>query len=89
MVQIGILLYGSYVIGGFDEFSDIDVLIVVDNTDEEVESRGSYYIDGINVEYFIETEKRVYLGLYYEIDNFGDAFRNRFLLGKIIYDTDC
>ena len=42
-----IILYGSYARGDFNEFSDIDVMILVDMPDEEIERKRSEVVSSI------------------------------------------
>ena len=53
---LGILLYGSYALEQEDEFSDIDILIVVEEINKNICGRGNLLKDGISIEYFIKTD---------------------------------
>lgn len=87
---IGILVYGSYVIEELDEFSDIDILVVLDDRYIDECGRGRYCFEkcGIEIEYFIETEGNIYKSLLQELDTLEPINRNRFLMGKILIDKD-
>ena len=83
---LGILLYGSYVLNNVDEFSDFDVLIVVENEYRKICGRGNYIINGKSIEFFIKTEDDIYKELNDELEDLEPATRNAFLTGKIIVD---
>mgnify|MGYP004500381037 FL=1 len=85
---IGILVYGSYAVNMQDEYSDIDILIVIDDKNIEDCGRGIFYYNNKEIEYFIETESNIYKGLMNELDSIEPLNRNRFLTGKIIRDKD-
>lgn len=86
---IGILQYGSSLQKeDLDEFSDIDILIVIKDEYFEEQSRGCITLSNKQVEYFIETEMEIYKDFLDELDTFIPINRNRFLTGKILRDTD-
>ena len=86
---IGILQYGSSLqTEDLDEFSDIDILIVIKDEFFYEQSRGCITLNNIKVEYFIETEMEIYKDFLDELDTFIPINRNRFLTGKILRDTD-
>lgn len=64
---LGVLLYGSYVLNEEDEFSDLDILIIVEENNKNICGRGNIIKDSIPIEYFIKTEKDIYkeLDLYF------------------------
>ena len=85
---IGILIYGSYTIKEQDEYSDIDVLIVLDDKYINECGRGVCFLKKHEIEFFIETEDSIYKSLLHELDTLEPINRNRFLMGKIIIDKD-
>ena len=50
---LGVLLYGSYVLNEEDEFSDLDILIIVEENNKNLCGRGNIIKDSIPIEYFI------------------------------------
>jgi predicted nucleotidyltransferase len=85
---IGILIYGSYTIKEQDEYSDIDVLIVLDDKYTNECGRGVCFKKKHEIEFFIETEDSIYKSLLHELDTLEPINRNRFLMGEIIIDKD-
>lgn len=57
---LGILFYGSYLTGFYNQNSDIDLLIIFDNNCNKSIIRGNCYIEGIRVEYFEKPMDDVY-----------------------------
>ena len=86
---IGILQYGSSLQKeDLDEFSDIDLLIVIKDQYYDEESRGRINYNNTEVEYFVETETEIYKDFLDELDTLIPINRNRFLTGKILIDTE-
>lgn len=86
---IGILQYGSSLKKeDLDEFSDIDILIVIKDQYFDEQSRGSISFNKTEIEYFIETETEIYKDFLDELDTLIPINRNRFLTGKILIDTE-
>ena len=83
---IGVVLYGSYALKTQDEFSDIDILIVVYNEYENICGRGNFIIKNKAVEFFIKTENEVYKEFMKELQSLEPATRNELLGGIIIKD---
>jgi len=54
---LGILLVGSYANGRPGPDSDLDVYIIVTNQDWR--ERGNYYVDGMEIEYFINPVRQI------------------------------
>lgn len=83
---LGILLYGSYVLNDDDEYSDLDVLIIVEENNKNICGRGSLIKDGITIEYFIKTESEIHKELIDELENLEPAMRTELLTGNIIFE---
>ena len=65
---LGVLLYGSYVLNEEDEFSDLDILIIVEENNKNICGRGNIIKDSIPIEYFIKTENDIYKELIDELE---------------------
>ncbi len=83
----GAVVYGSFVFGVPDRFSDIDVYIVLDKNTKR-RSRGTVRIDGFLIEYFATS-------FDYVLDKMEDDFRNRdielikaFCFGRVLFEND-
>ena len=86
---IGVLQYGSSLRReDFDKFSDIDILFVIKDEFYLESSRGSFLWNKIEIEYFIETEEKIYKELLEELDTLIPINRNRFLTGRILLDKE-
>lgn len=83
---LGVLLYGSYVLKVEDEFSDLDILIVVEENNKNICGRGNLVKDGISIEYFIKTESEIYKELIDELETLEPAMRIELLTGTIIFE---
>lgn len=83
---LGVLLYGSYVLNEEDEFSDLDILIIVEENNKNICGRGNIIKDSIPIEYFIKTENDIYKELIDELENLEPAMRIELLTGTIIYE---
>ena len=64
---IGIIVYGSYVRNMNNNLSDLDLMIIKDNY--KTQDCGSCVVDGIRVEYFVESLKTIYQKIKEEIQN--------------------
>ena len=83
---LGVLLYGSYVLNEEDEFSDLDILIIVEENNKNICGRGNIIKDSNPIEYFIKTENDIYKELIDELENLEPAMRIELLTGTIIYE---
>ncbi len=82
---IGILVTGSYVSGKMDPNSDLDIHVVLDAGSHR--ERGNCWIDGIEVEYFINPIAQVRA---YFAENAGQEIRATacmFAHGKVLYEN--
>ena len=83
---LGILLYGSYILNEEDEYSDFDVLIVVEENSKSICGRGNIIKDNIPIEYFIKTENDIYKEPIDELENLEPAMRIELLTGTVIFE---
>lgn len=89
---IGILFYGSSKYGLNNKNSDIDLLIIYDDSDSGNKKfpliRGNACIDGIRIEYFKKTTQEVYINA--EEDYMTQSNASLSIIGKaeIIYEKD-
>ncbi len=80
-----ILLVGSYAVNNQNQFSDIDVYIIL-NDNAEYRERGNKKIDDYLIEYFINPVHLVREYLQNDKRGHGGAMANMLLKGKIIID---
>ena len=84
---IGALLCGSYATGNQNEYSDIDVYLVLkDNVTYFL--RGNSESNSFLIEYFMNTKEGIKDFMEKEFNNFKHSTTNMFAYGKIIYDLD-
>ena len=79
-----VFLYGSYNTGYEDKYSDIDLLIIVNNKYPEETGRGMNIINKRRYEYYIDTLDCIYENLVNEIKTVTPITRNQVLHGKAI-----
>lgn len=82
----GIIVYGSYVRNMNNNLSDLDLMIIKDKY--ETQDCGSCIIDGIRVEYFIESLKTIYQKVKEEIQNNDPSHLTKFATCLIYYDKE-
>ena len=85
---LGVLFYGSYLTGIYNNNSDIDLHILFDNDDPNHLIRGNRYIDGTRIEYFEKPIGDIYLSIDNEFKNQSNAVLSIFGKSKIIYAKD-
>lgn len=83
---IGIIVYGSYVRNMNNNLSDLDLMIIKDNYDTQ--DCGSCIIDGIRIEYFVESLKTIYQKIKEEIQNNDPSHLTKFATCLIYYDKE-
>jgi len=83
----GIIFYGSNQTGFSNNFSDIDLHIILSN-DADEEIRGSSYIDGYRIEYFEKKLNSMYKKTINEFKNQGNAVVSMIVYGTIILDRN-
>lgn len=84
---VGAILCGSYADGTYNEYSDIDVYLVL-KADVTYFSRGSLESNSYLIEYFMNTKLGIKKFMEEEFNNFKHSTANMFAYGKIIYDLD-
>lgn len=82
-----VFLTGSRAVGNGDEFSDIDVFIVL-NDDVTYRERGSKRIDGLLVEYFANPVRQVKKGIEECLLNVDTIDINMILSGIVIFNKN-
>ncbi len=82
-----ILLVGSYAAGNENEYSDIDVYIVI-NDNANYRIRGNKLVNGYLIEYFINPVKRIKKYLEEDKRGYGGSVANMFINGKVLYDKN-
>ena len=83
----GAVLCGSYACGNQNEFSDIDVHILI-NDEQNWRERGVVEVDGFLVEYFINPSKQIRKEFKEDYNNGGNASASMFGYGKILEDKN-
>jgi len=83
----GALLCGSYATGNQNEFSDIDVHILISDT-QNWRERGMVRTDGFLIEYFINPIKKIKQEFRDDYSDGGNASANMFGYGKILFDKN-
>ena len=84
---LGIVVYGSYVTGYSNENSDVDVHIIMDDSDKEIH-RAVSTIDGFKIEYFEKPISDIYLSIENDFVTNNNAYLAIIGLGNIIYDRN-
>lgn len=83
----GIIFYGSNQTGFGNQFSDIDLHIIFNNSLKE-EIRGSEHFNGIRIEYFEKRLDSMYIKTLNEFKNQGNAVLSMIVYGNIILDKN-
>ena len=83
---IGIIVYGSYVGERSNELSDLDVMVIKRNYGTQ--DCGSVMIDGVRVEYFIQSLDRIYSKIQEEVTKNELEYLTKFATCEIYFDTD-
>lgn len=84
---LGIIVYGSYVTGYSNEDSDVDVHIIMDDSDKNI-YRGVSNSNGFKIEYFEKPISDIYLSIENDFVTNNNAYLAIIGLGKIIYDRN-
>lgn len=82
-----ILLVGSYAAGNENEYSDIDVYVIL-NDNANYQERGNLLIDDYLIEYFINPIHKVRHYMQEDKRGHGGAMANMLLNGKVILDKN-
>ena len=79
-----ILLVGSYAVGNNNEYSDIDIYIILKNNIKYRE-RGNLIIEGYLIEYFMNPIRKVVDYLKKDVRGHGGSIANMLINGKLVY----
>ena len=82
-----ILLVGSYAVGNQNEYSDIDVYVIL-NDEAEYRERGNKLVNGYLIEYFINPINKVREYLSEDKRGHGGAMANMLLHGQVLLDKN-
>lgn len=82
-----ILLVGSYAVNNQNQYSDIDIYIIL-NDNAEYRERGNKKVDNYLIEYFINPIRQVREYLKNDKRGHGGSMANMLLKGKVILDRN-
>jgi predicted nucleotidyltransferase len=82
---VGILVSGSYVHSKPDKNSDLDVSIIIKNS--KTRTRGNTWINGVEIEYFINPVKQIKYYFKTEVGDISPATAHMFANSLILYKT--
>lgn len=82
-----ILLVGSYAVGNNDQYSDIDVYIIL-NDNVNYRERGNKLVDNYLIEYFINPVYKVIGYLNEDKRGHGGPMANMIINGKVLFDRN-
>lgn len=82
----GIVFYGSYHTNTFNEFSDIDLMILYDDDSDTNQIRGYKRVCGIRVEYFERTISKIYERANSDYMKCEDSLLSMIGYGEVIFD---
>ena len=85
---LGTYFYGSSLTGFNNEFSDIDLHVIFDDSDLNHIYRGVSYVNGIKVEYFEKCINDVYLSIKNDVLERNGSWYSMIGISKIIEDKD-
>ena len=82
-----ILLVGSYAVGNQNEYSDIDVYVIL-NDNANYRERGNKLVNGYLIEYFVNPIHKVREYLNEDKRGHGGSMANMLLHGHILLDKN-
>ena len=82
-----ILLVGSYAVGNQNEYSDIDVYIIL-NDEVDYRERGNKLVEGYLIEYFMNPIYKVRGYLEEDVRGHGGSMANMLLHGQVLLDKN-
>ena len=82
-----ILLVGSYAVGNQNEYSDIDVYVIL-NDNADYRERGNKLVEGHLIEYFINPIYKVREYLEEDKRGHGGSMANMLLHGQVLLDRN-
>ena len=83
---LGAFFYGSYYSGCADQFSDVDLRIILDDSDLSYYIKGSKYIDGIKISYQEIPLKINYAKIITDFENQSATSKIIYIKSKILFD---
>lgn len=82
---LGIIVYGSYVTGYNHKYSDIDMHIIRDNSDDKI-YRGVLDVDNFKIEYFEKPISDVYLSVENDFETNENVYLAIIGRGHVLFD---
>ena len=84
----GILFYGSFHTGTYNEFSDIDLMILFNDDSDANQIKGFKTVNGIQVEYFERTVSKIYERADSDYMKCEDSLLSMIGYGEVIFDRN-
>lgn len=84
----GIIFYGSYHTGTYNEYSDIDLTIFFNDDSDINQIKGFKTVNGIQVEYFERTISKIYERANSDYMKCEDALLSMIGYGEVIFDRN-
>lgn len=82
---LGVFFYGSYLTGFYNKKSDIDLHIIMDDSDPKTIIRGMKYIDGYKIEYFEKPISDIYKSIITDFNNQNNALLSIIGTSEILF----
>lgn len=82
----GIIFYGSFHTGTYNEFSDIDIMILFNDDSDANQIKGYKTVNGIQVEYFERTISKIYERANSDYMKCEDSLLSMIGYGEVIFD---
>ena len=82
----GILFYRSFHTGTYNEFSDIDLMILYNDDSDANQIKGFKTVNGIQVEYFERTVSKIYERVDSDYMKCEDSLLSMIGYGEVIFD---
>ncbi len=84
----GIIFYGSFHTGTYNEFSDIDLMVLFDDDSDANQIKGFKMVNGIQVEYFERTVSKIYERANSDYMKCEDSLLSMIGYGEVIFDRN-
>ena len=84
----GIIFYGSFHTGTYNEFSDIDLMILYDDDSDINQIKGFKTVNGLQVEYYERTVSKVYERANSDYMKCEDSLLSIVGYGEVIFDRN-
>lgn len=84
----GIVFYGSFHTGTYNEFSDIDLMILFNDDSDANQIKGFKTVNGIQVEYFERTVSKIYERADSDYMKCEDSLLSMIGYGEVIFDRN-